>query len=126
MRDTDEAALEQALADLAEAERAARPRPGAGLTERVLADAAGIAATRAAGAATGRDGARGRGWRALAALLPRPAGLAACGLACLILGIGLGYLSAAPETGGVPAGGGIEAMLLAALGPGDAPGEFPL
>jgi len=126
MSDTDDATLDAALAELVQGERAARPRPDGALTERVLADAAGIAAARSAQARPARDGRRNRGWRGLAALLPRPAALAACGLACLILGMGLGYLGGGSEPDGMAAASGIETMLLAALGPGDALGEFPL
>lgn len=100
MTDRWEEVLDGALADLARAEESARPRPGPALTARVLADAAAAcpAAPAAPGAGAAPAPAR-RGWRALwPAALPGPALLAGAALACLSLGVGLGYITGGAET----------------------------
>lgn len=103
-----------ALAALARAERAARPRVSERLQARVLADAAEISAearARQPAAGARRPAAAGRGW--LGGRLPGLDGWAGAGIAaailCLAIGLGVGY-----EAGDqVLAGAGFEDTRLA-------------
>ena len=116
MRDTGERELDAALDELVQAERAQCPAPSAALTARVLADAAAV--TPRPAEAVPRSRRRPRFWPAGFAL---PATVAAWGLACLLIGIGIGY--GTTDTAG--AATALDEAVFAGLDAGAVP-DFPL
>jgi len=116
--------IEAGLIELAGAERAGHPRPGADLMARVLTDAAAVAAATGRRTTSAPVPARRRwNWRwPMAGAIGVP-GLAAAGMACVVLGLGLGYAleSGMPEPGDALAA--FDGLMLAGGGLG---AEFPL
>lgn len=115
--------IEAGLIELAGAERAAHPRPGPDLMARVLTDAAAVSAPAVSPGSAPAPSRRRRGWRwPLAGAIGVP-GLAAAGMACVVLGLGLGY---ALESGMPQPGDALVAFDGLMLAGGGLGAEFPL